>query len=244
MKSLNFTQLLEAAAYSLVGERCRQAYMHDIRGGLQALNSAIELLSRSAQAPVPNGALIEKAAALALRAMATHEQTLTDLVKRMAPSDERASSVDLGEVLQQAAHLLRNDACAKSISFHLALTPGILISTQADKCRLIFLGLSAMAIDTLETGSVIDLSVAPRGSEALVELKSAVPYALIRDPADFGPGQAALPPYELMLALTAQWASANGGRVEVAAAESPKALRIYYPLAAFNRIAAPEVVAI
>jgi hypothetical protein len=243
MKSLNFTEVLDAAAYALVAERCRQAYLHDIRGGLQAINTAIELLSRSAKDPVANGALIEKAAALAQRALATHEQTLIDLVKRMAPSDEPVSTVDLSEVLQGALHFLRNDAFAKSISYRLALTPGVLISTQADKCRLLMLGLNAMAIDALETGSIVEVGVSPAGSDALVELTFALPYSLVRNTADFGPGRSALPAYELMLALSAQWAGGNGGRVELASAEFPKALRIYYPMAAIGRIAALEEVA-
>jgi hypothetical protein len=244
MKSVNFTQVLDAAAYALVGERCRQAYMHDIRGGLQALNSAIELLARSAKSPVPNGALLKKASALAQRAMATHEQTLIDLVNRMAPSDEPHSTIDLGEVVQGALHFLRNDAFAKSISFRLALTPGVFISTQSDKCRLLVLGLNAMAIDALETGSVIDVRVAPASCEALLELTSAVPYSGVRDPVDFWPGQPALPPYELMLALTSQWANANGGRIELDSLDLRKALRIYYPMAALSPMAAPAVVAI
>ena len=67
MKAVSFTQVLDAAAYALIGERCQQAYIHDIRGGLQAINSAVELLARSVKSPAQNGALLEKASALGHR---------------------------------------------------------------------------------------------------------------------------------------------------------------------------------
>jgi len=127
MKAVSFTQVLDAAAYALIGERCQQAYIHDIRGGLQAINSAVELLARSVKSPAQNGALLEKASALAHRAMATHEQTVIDIVQGMAPIDEPACTVDLGEVVHEVLHFLRNDAFAKSISFRLALDTGVCI---------------------------------------------------------------------------------------------------------------------
>jgi hypothetical protein len=237
MKSVSFTQAMEAAAFGLVGQRCRQAYIHDIRGGLQALGSAIELLARSAKSPAQHSALLEKASALAQRAMATHEQVVIDIVQGMAPIDERATVVNLGDLIREAVHFLRNDAVAKSITLHSTLAAGVCISTEPLKCRLLIIGLIVMAIDTLAAGSVIDIRVAHSGSEALLEFKSAAPYSQIRDPSDLWAGLDSVPPGELMLAVTSRWVCTNGGRIQLDLADSPGELRIYYPMASPKAVA-------
>jgi hypothetical protein len=231
MNGVNFTQVLDAAAYALVTERCRQAYIHDLRGGLQALTAAIELLARSAKAP-ENSVLLEKAYAIAKRAMATHEQSLVELMQRMAPNDEPASPVNLGEVVNEALRILRNDALAKSIAFRPALSPNLFIAAQPHRCHLLILGLAAMAIDALPRSSSIDVTVVSTGSYALLEFKSALHYSRLPNPTDFGPGRPTMPPHELLLALTSQWVGVNEGRVELEDGDPSNALRIYYPLAA------------
>jgi signal transduction histidine kinase len=229
MNGVNFTQVLDAAAYALVTERCRQAYIHDIRDGLQALAAAIELLARSAKAP-ENPVLLEKAHAIAKRAMATHEQSLVELMQRMAPNDEPATRVNLGEVVHEALRILRNDAIAKSITFRSALAPDMFIAAQAHRCHLLILGLNAMAIDALPSGSSIDVTLVSTGSHALLEFKSALRYSRLPMPTDFGPGRPAMPPHELLLALTSQWVGLNEGRIELEDGDLSNALRIYHPL--------------
>ena len=41
---LSLTDLYEAAARAAINERCAPAYLHDVRGSLQALFGALELL--------------------------------------------------------------------------------------------------------------------------------------------------------------------------------------------------------
>ena len=48
MNELQAGDVLDAAVQTLINERCRRAYMHDMRGGLQAIYSSLELLARSA----------------------------------------------------------------------------------------------------------------------------------------------------------------------------------------------------
>ena len=232
MKSVTLTQALDAAGYALVGERCRQAYLHDIRGGLHALSSAIELLARSAKSPTENGIFLEKAATLAKRAMATHEQAVADLLQRVAPSDEPASRIDLGGTVHQVLHLLRNDAFAKSIVFRPTIAGDVFVSAAPQRCRQLILGLNAAAIDVLDTGSVIDVKLAPVGTQALLEFKCAVRYSGIRNLSDLWASSSTLPAHELMLALISQWVCANGGRTELNPPDLPGALRIHYPMAA------------
>jgi len=59
--SLSLTDLYEAAARATINERCAPAYLHDVRGSLQALFGALELLGRSARAGGGDLARVEKA---------------------------------------------------------------------------------------------------------------------------------------------------------------------------------------
>jgi hypothetical protein len=234
MNPVTLTNVLDAAAYALVSQRCRQATLHDIRGGLQALQNAIELLARSAKAPVPNPATVAKVLALATRAMTTHEQLLVDLVRQTAPSEGPATMLDLGELVQEVLRFLRNDALAKSISLHVEAAPGLTIMAQPDKCRLLILGIAAASIDALPPGSAMTVGVAALDDHVLLEFKSAMRYSPIRSLDDLGHDfPATLAPHDLLLALAAQWLGTHGGRIELAAgADGPQGLHIYYPAAA------------
>src|ERR1700737_5570393 len=86
---MNFTpntwqagDVLDAAVQTLINERCHRAYIHDMRGGLQAVYSSLEVLARSAKHGTPNTVLIENASSIAKRAMANHEQALVDIVNQ------------------------------------------------------------------------------------------------------------------------------------------------------------------
>jgi hypothetical protein len=234
MNAVTLTNVLDAAAYALVSQRCRQATLHDIRGGLQALQNAIELLARSAKAPTPNPATVAKVLALATRAMTTHEQLLLDLVRQTAPSDAPASVLDLGELVQEVLRFLRNDALTKSISLQVTAASGSTILAQPDKCRLLILGIAAATIDALPAGSAMTVAVAASDPHVLLEFKSAMRYSPIHKLVDLGHDfPATLAPHDLLLAIASEWLSAHGGSIDLAeGGDAPSSLRIYYPAAA------------
>src|ERR1700723_1495399 len=85
--------VLDAAVRTLINERCRQAYVHDMRGDLQAIYSSFELLARSAKHGAANAVLIENASSIAKRAMAHHEQALFEIVNQVVgPIDAPANT--------------------------------------------------------------------------------------------------------------------------------------------------------
>ena len=233
MKAISSIDLLEAAAYALVGERCRQSYLHDIRGGLQSLHSAVELLARAAVSPAENPALAEKASALARRAVQNHEKSLTELLNQLAPIEERAGTVDVGELVAVVLRFIRNDAAGKSINFRFAPSAEVLVVAQPHKFRLLILGLCSALIDAAAPGAVVDVAVARAHLDAMVEFRSSIPCPTIQNPqALWRAGEAVSSAYELLLALTQHWVSVNGGRLEPpTGAHLPNSLRIYYPLA-------------
>src|ERR1700686_1464743 len=105
---MNFTQntwrageILDAAVQTLINERCHRAYVHDMRGGLQAVYSSLEVLARSAKNGTPNTVLIENASSIAKRAMANHERALVDIVNQVTGPDEAPTVVNLANMVKQ-----------------------------------------------------------------------------------------------------------------------------------------------
>ena len=228
MKAISSVDVLGAAAFALVSERCRRSYLHDIRGGLQTLNSAVELLIRAANTPGDNAALAEKAAVLARRAVLKHEKSLLDLVDDVTPQAETPSLVDVGHLVSDLLRFVANDVASKSISIRLQASPDVRVLAERHKFRLLLLGLICTLADELAPGSAVDITIAQSDSKALVQFDSAMlcPSAL-ESANQWNSSSAMSSPWELLLSLTRQWALANGGGLEL----SLNALRIHYPLA-------------
>ena len=227
MKSISSIDVLGAAAYALVSERCRQSYLHDIRGGLQTLNSAVELLIRAAKNPGDNAALAEKASFVARRAVLNHEKSLLDLVNQVTPQTEVADRVDAGQLMSDVLRFVANDLANKSVSFRLQSASDVFVLAERHKFRLLVLGLICMLADELAPGAVVDVKVTRSDSDALIEFNPTIPCPSVLDSKHQWESPGAMSsPCELLLSLTQQWAFANGGGLEL----SPTALRIHYPL--------------
>ena len=222
--------MLEAAAYALVSERCRASYIHDIRGGLQALYGGVELLARAAKSP-DNPGLTDKAAGLARGALAKHEKSLVDLVDKLTPRPESAARVDAGELFADILQFIRNDVANKAITFRLDAERGIVVLAEAHKIRLLLLGLSITLTDGLAAGTVVDVTVTRSDEYALIQYASVVPCPVIPALEEIWGSTDPVSARELLLSLTKSWAATNGGRLEVPVdATGSNAVRLYYPL--------------
>ena len=233
MNAVPLGDVLEAAAFALVSGRCRQAYLHDLRGGLQAIHASLELLARSAKIPGENPAVLEKGFALARRAMDGHEKSLTEVMHQITPRQESGISINLGELVGELLRFLTHEASNKSVTFRADVRPDVVVVAQTHRCRLLLLGLCVVTLDGLPPGAVIDVKVGRAQAHALIEFKSDLPCPAIRNPQDlWHTVQVSLSPYELLLALAWRWVDANGGRIETALESGTRnVLRIHYPMA-------------
>jgi hypothetical protein len=227
--------VLDAAVQTLINERCHRAYIHDMRGGLQAVYSSLEVLARSAKYGTPNTVLIENASSIAKRAMANHEQALVDIVNQVTGPDEVPTVVNLASLVNQAQQFLRNDALSKGIQLGLSGSEDVLVLSQRNKLRSLILGLLALGIDGLPTGAELRVELRRADDYALLELRSDLTYNDIREAEDLLCHEPVdLCPQELVLGFARRWITANGGRVEIHSPVGAQqtGLRIYYPLAA------------
>ena len=226
--------VLDAAVQTLINERCRQAYMHDMRGGLQAIYSSIELLARSAKNAAQNPALVDSAASLAKRATANHDQSVADIVNQVTGPDGVPLILNLADLVRQSQHFFRNDALAKSITLSLSGSEELLILSERSKLRSMLMGLLALSIDALPPGAALQVELSRADSYALLELRSTLTYDAVREAQElFRQDPVNLGFQELVLGSARRWLMTHGGRMEITPSSGGNsALRIFHPLAA------------
>jgi signal transduction histidine kinase len=238
MKTLNPDDLLNAAANSVIADRCRAAYLHDIRGTLQALHGAVELLGRAGQSAEATDAMRDRAASIARRALAAHDSGMVDMLNQITARDDAAGPLELGELVAQILRFLGNDAASKHVSFEMSATAAIPVIADRMRLRFLLQGLIASTLDTLPRGGVLRILLDREGESANLELRSAG-NSDATDPPVPPPQPGAADPdgevsaFELAVTATRRWIAAQGGRLETTAVlPGPPLLRIYYPLAA------------
>jgi signal transduction histidine kinase len=226
--------VLDAAAQTMINDRCRRAYLHDMRGGLQAIYSSIELLARSAKNGAQNPALVDSAASLAKRAMANHDQSVGDILNQVTGPDGARSILNLPELIRQSRHFLRNDAIAGSIAVSFSGPEELRVLCEGNKMRLMLLGLLAAGIDSLPPGAELHIELSCVDQYAVLEFRSTLTYDAIREAQEiFCQEPLNLGFQELVLGSARRWIMRNGGRMEISApTDGNTTLRIWYPLAA------------
>ena len=93
--------LLEADLHVRGSSRCRRAYLHDLRDGLQAISGAVDLLARSSVASGDNRPLIDRASDLSRRAVTTYEQCVAGILDDLLFPADLPVAVKVGDLLQE-----------------------------------------------------------------------------------------------------------------------------------------------
>jgi signal transduction histidine kinase len=224
--------LLDGACQTLINERCRPAYVHDLRGGLQAVYSSFELLARAAQQGAVNATLIEKASALAKRAMASHERVMLQIIDRLTVSEDAPEVVNVANLIEEVQKFLRNDASSRDIRISVTGDKDVQVSAPLNKLRSLMLGLVTLSIDASPAGAELQIDVSRVREEACVSLSGELSVgdvpsaeALLRD------AQILVEPRDLILGAARRWLEKCRGRIVVnPGASLHNALQVYHPL--------------
>ncbi|MDB6083832.1 MAG: Histidine kinase [Gammaproteobacteria bacterium] len=233
MDELGLPDLYEAAARATINERCALAYLHDIRGSMQALFSALELLGRSATSAYGNPERLERACDLARRAINNHEKSTIDALQVLTLQHTEATAVDAGELLCEVVRFLRNDAANKEVVMQVAPAEGVRISAERAKLRTLLVGLLTAAIDETPHGAALPLSIDRLDGNAVLSVGSDAGYRVAQETLNVWDGRGGrLHPRELTLLFARRFLAANGGRLEIDPGAPPLGeLRVYYPIA-------------
>jgi hypothetical protein len=226
---LTSSDLIEAAAFTLIAQRCRRSYLHDLRGDLQSLNSSLELMMRAGRANPPNVALADKAGGLARKALLGHERALSEVLESLAPGEETDASVDLATLAAEVVKLLRSDASRGSVSLDARAGSAAMIKTRPRLCRGFAVGISAMLIDALPPAAALILETELKDGLAILAWRSDAQFPDLHIPAEFDAGSP-LTPFELILTAASRWLAAAGGRLDLpGSASGASAVRILHP---------------
>jgi signal transduction histidine kinase len=232
VNELKLPDVYEAAARATINERCALAFLHDIRGSMQALFSALELLGRSAKAGA-NPERVEKACDLARRAITRHEKSTIDTLAVLTLQPADAAPLDLGALLRDGVHFLRHEAANKAVRLSLEAPSGLTIWGDRTKLQTLLVGLLTAAIDELTAGADLQLSIGRVAADVLVTIGSSAGYGESQDaPQDLlQPPQGRMQPKDLTLLFAKQFLAANGGSIRVDRSSGPHgALYVRYPL--------------
>lgn len=232
-------RILEAAVHEHISARCRPAYFHDMRSGLQAIHSSIELMTRSAASAGDNAALARKACEFARRAVATHETTVTRLLDDLIAQQHVAEALDLAALAREAVQFLQSMAGARDVSLSLEAPPGrvdgnvngnLMIIARRWRLRMAILGLIWHATQTAAPGSQLRLTLELRDSEAWLRFTGLSATAPPAEGWDALRGDVDLD--ELIIPVAGRVVADDGGRMSmVPDAAGDPCMAIVYPLA-------------
>lgn len=221
----------ELTLHAMLSEKYRQAYLHDMRGGLQAIRNSLELLARTMKTADANPAVAEKAADLAKRALAGHEKALEQTVDHLIPRDEPAVAVDLAALLRELLGFLQNTIAARGLPVHFTDAGNISVSAQPGRLRLVLLALLSSAIDFPAKLTALNVTLRREANDVYLELPGGDAFERV----DAAPGDTEWGTEERRLtwSVSRQFLEANGGSLACPAdGAAAGILRIGYPLCA------------
>lgn len=207
MSNQEYAYLLEADLHARVSSRCRRAYLHDLRDGLQAISGAVDLLARSTTTGSDNRLLIDRASDLSRRALAAYETSIASTLDDLLIPGDAPAPVAVGDLIHESMKFLRNDAASKEISIRFTRAEEATLRVPRRKLRMLILGLLTAAIDRLPAGEEIRIEVGRAEDGATIDISAKVSFA---DP-DGGTG----PVEWLAVTVARNFYRARGGRLEI-----------------------------
>jgi hypothetical protein len=159
MNSFGEAELQELALRAIVAQRCQRAYLHDLRGGLQAISTSVEVLTRVAGTTPLNTDLLAKSSHFFKRASAEHERTLGKSLDDICGTSEEVTTVELQGLVGEVERFLQNDALSKDINLNFAAAGAVSVVAKRSNVRLVVLSLLTQGIDQSIPGTSITLRV-------------------------------------------------------------------------------------
>lgn len=170
---MNDISLLEDALRAYLNRRCRRAYAHDLRNGLQGIFGGVDALTRAARSTASGGkplnVPLEQLTTFVQQAITNHERGLERVMESIAPEQQAAAPVSCRELLIDLARFLTNDAARNNIRVRHDFHDDLKTTTVIARLRLIGLALLTDSIDALASGG--EIRVGGRTSEGRVQLE-------------------------------------------------------------------------
>jgi hypothetical protein len=179
------SELLAIALHAHVTQRCRRAYVHDLRNSLQGIFAGIDVLTRMIAGKPSPSMSVDKVGQLVRTAFQRHEEALTRTVDDLAGQRETASAVDVTALFRQLIAFLGNDAATRDISMRSEIVEPLHALARPDKFRLIALAVLVRAIDRLPQGGEIAVNAKTQGETIAIQITLSSATAHLADDWNF-----------------------------------------------------------
>lgn len=155
---MNDTSLLEDALLAYLNRRCRRAYAHDLRNGLQGIFGGVDALTRAARATKPPSVPLDQLTSFVQQAIVNHEHGLEHVLESMAPDQHTPALVSLRQLVSELARFMANDAARNNVRVRLDFDDDLQVTAALARLRSIALGLLTESIDSMPGGGEIRIS--------------------------------------------------------------------------------------
>lgn len=162
--------LLEHALRGYLSRRCKRAYAHEMRNGLQGVYGGVDALTRAARGDKPTSVPLERLTQFVQQAIANHERGLEHVLESVAAEETAAlATVDIKALSSDLLRFLTHDAARHSVRTSLHVDQPLMINAAPATLRLIFLGLLTDAIDAMSDGGELRVSAQTNGAHIQIE---------------------------------------------------------------------------
>lgn len=165
------TQLQRSQQLSLIGQMAA-GFAHEIKNPLASIKGAIEIISDPATA-TNDRAEFEKVVKSEIKRI---DNTVSDYLQFARPTETKKSRIDLSEVIGSTVRQLEPQANRNKIELKSEITPDTHINADEEKIRQVILNITLNAIQAMEDGGEIRISLQKKPDHALLTI------------ADNGPG--------------------------------------------------------
>ena len=165
--------LMEDALRGYLCRRCKRAYAHDMRNGLQGIQAGFDALARAARPTKPSAVPLEQLTQFVQQAITNHERGLEHVLESVAPEEFEPKSVKVRELLADLVRFLTTDAARNRVRIKVDLGDDIVVHVAVAQLRLIVLGLLTHGIDALPNGGDITITAEPIDDQVQIEFVDA-----------------------------------------------------------------------
>lgn len=160
--------MLEDALRGYLSRRCKRAYAHDMRNGLQGIQAGLDALARAARPNKPSAVPLEQLSQFVQQAITNHERGLDRVLESVAPEEFERAPVKVRETLSDLARFLTTDAARNRVRIKVDMGDDVVVDVVPAKLRLIFIGLLTHSIDALTSGG--DIAITAEAVDSQVQI--------------------------------------------------------------------------
>jgi K+-sensing histidine kinase KdpD len=160
--------MMEDALRGYLCRRCKRAYAHDMRNGLQGIQAGLDALARAARPNKPSAVPLEQLTQFVQQAITNHERGLDRVLESVAPEEFDSAPVKVRELLTDLVRFLTTDAARYRVRIKVDMGDDIVIDVALARLRLIFIGLLTNSIDALTSGG--DIAITAEAVDSQVQI--------------------------------------------------------------------------